>query len=199
MKLTRGNTAERHAFQIVFRCQFQAGAVAGGEQFLIRFGHAPVDDRADGVQHIAAGQIERRGDLCLTGGLGITLLPHQLRTSKAQLHARKGVNGVVDATVVRNIAAGHAAVGSVDDSITPKRCNVTLPEIQSRLNRRQVVNIGNALCCGFSLQIFVLCFQKLSIHTPGRTNIHQSPQKLALALRLCLDTQIPIFRAFFQK
>ena len=25
MKLTRGNTAERHAFQIVFRCQFQAG------------------------------------------------------------------------------------------------------------------------------------------------------------------------------
>ena len=134
------------------------------------------------MQDIFAGQIECRGDLCLSGGLGIALLPHQLRTGKPQLHTRIGMNGVVDAAVVRDITAGHAGVCRIDDGVTPKRCNIPLPEIQPRLNRRQVVKIGNALCGGFSLQIFVLSFQNLRIHTPGRTNIHQSPQKLALAL-----------------
>lgn len=69
------------------------------------------------MQDILTGQIERRGDFCPPDRFGITLLFHQFRTGKAQLHTRKGVNGIVDAAVVRNIAAGHAAIGSIDDGI----------------------------------------------------------------------------------
>ena len=61
-------------------------------------------------------QIERRSDFCLTGGFGIALLFHQFRAGKAEFYSCIGVNGVVDAAVVRNIAAGHAGVCSVHDS-----------------------------------------------------------------------------------
>ena len=59
VKLPRGNAAERHAFQAVFCCQLQAGAVAGSQQFFVCFDHAPVDNRTDRMQDILTGQIER--------------------------------------------------------------------------------------------------------------------------------------------
>ena len=68
MKLPCGNAAERHTFQAFFRRQLQAGAVAGDQQFFALFCHSSVDNRTDGVQYIAAGQIKRWGDFCLTGG-----------------------------------------------------------------------------------------------------------------------------------
>ena len=99
MKFSRGNAAERYAFQLVFCCQLQAGAIAGSQQFLILFCHALVDDRTNRMQDIFAGQIKRRSDFCLSGRFRIALLFHQFSTGKPQLHTRKGVNGVVDATM----------------------------------------------------------------------------------------------------
>ena len=99
MKLPRGNAAERYAFQLVFCCQLQAGAVAGGEQFFVLFSYSTADDRTDRMQHIAAGQIECGRDFRLSGGFRTVLLFHPFRTGKPQLHACKGVNGVVDAAV----------------------------------------------------------------------------------------------------
>lgn len=84
------------------------------------------------------------------------LIAARFPEGKPQLHSRIGVNGVVDAAVVRNIAAGHAGIGSVDDGIAFQRGDVALPEIQPRLDGRQVCNIGNALCGGLALQILVL-------------------------------------------
>ena len=84
------------------------------------------------------------------------LIAARFPEGKPQLHPRIGVNGVVDAAVVRNIAAGHAGIGSVADGIAFQRGDVALPEIQPRLDGRQVCNIGNALCGGLALQILVL-------------------------------------------
>lgn len=103
----------------------------------------------------------------------IALFCHQFRTGKPQFYTRKGVNGVVDAAVVRDIAAGHAAVCRIDDGIALERCNIALPEIQSRLNGSKVSHIGDTFCCVFTLQIGVLYFQKICICVLRRTKIHQ--------------------------
>ena len=133
MKLSRGNAAKRHTFQIFLCRQLQTGAVAGSQQHPVTLCHSPIDNRPDRVQHIAAGQIKCRGDFCLPGGFWVPLLFHQFFTGKAQLHPGIGVDGVVDAAVVRAVAAGHAAVGGVDNGIAPERCNIALPKVQPRL------------------------------------------------------------------
>ena len=87
----------------------------------------------------------------------------------------------------------------IDDGIAFQCGNVTLPEIQPRLHGRQACNIGNTLCGSFALQIGVLHFQKIFICILRCANIHQAPQKLTLALRLCRNSNIPIFCFLFQK
>ena len=124
MKLSCGNAAERHTFQAIFRCQRQAGAVAGSQQLFVGFGHTPINDGSNRMQHIAAGQIERGRDFCTPGRFGIALLFHQFRTGKAQLHTSKGMNGVINTAMVRDISAGHTAVGCVDDGINAYFCDV---------------------------------------------------------------------------
>lgn len=56
--------------------------------------------------------------------------------------------------------------------------------IQTWLDGCEAGNIRDTLCGGFALQIGVLCFQKLRVRALRRANIHQSPQKLPLAVRL---------------
>ena len=151
------------------------------------------------MQHIAAGQIERRGDFRLSGGFGMALLFHPFRAGKAQFHACKGVNGVINAAMVGNIAAGHAGVCRIDDGIALQRGNVTLPEIQPRLDGCQVGNIRDALCGGFALQIGVLRLQEIRANTLRCANIHQTTQKLTLAVYIGRYAHIPIFCFLFQK
>ena len=114
----------------------------------------------------------------------MALFFHQFRAGQPQLHPCVGVDGVVDAAVVGNIAAGHAAVGGVDDGVTLKCGDVALPEIQSRLDRRQVRNVRDALSGGFTLQIVVLHLQELRADVRRSADIHQPPQQLALAGRI---------------
>ncbi|WP_347553495.1 hypothetical protein [Faecalibacterium sp. OF04-11AC] len=101
--------------------------------------------------------------------------------------------------MVRAVAAGHAAVGGVDDGITFQGGNVPLPEVQPRLQERQVSRIGDAFCGSFLLQVRILYLQKVCADTPWFTDIQQAPQKLSLAVCVCRYPQSLILRVFFQK
>ena len=57
MEHAGGNAAERDALNAILRGQLQTGTVAGGQQALILRGHTALDDGADGMQDIVAGQI----------------------------------------------------------------------------------------------------------------------------------------------
>ena len=139
--------------------------IAGGQKFPVPLRHLPVDNRADCMQDIPAGQIKCRRDFRLSGRFRIALPLHQFLAGNAQFDARIGMNGIVDAAVVRNIAAGHAGVCRIDNGVALKCRNIALPEIQPRLDRRQVNNIGNPFCGGFTLQICVLHLKEISADT----------------------------------
>lgn len=150
MKLTCGNTAERHAFQAILCRQLQAGAIAGSQQLFVLFGHSPVDNWANSVQHIPARQIERGRDFRLTGGFGMALLFHQFRAGKPQFYTRIGVNGVINAAMVGNIATGHARVCRIDDGIALQRGYIALPEIQTWLDGCEA---GNTIVAAASCEV----------------------------------------------
>ena len=94
MKFPGGDTAEGHASDPVPLCQLQAGAVAGGQQLPVFWRHPAVDNGADGVQNVVAGQVEGRGELGLPGGFLMALLFDDLRAGKPELYPGEGVNSV---------------------------------------------------------------------------------------------------------
>ena len=53
-----------------------------------------LNDRADGVDHIPAGQIESRGDLRLSRWFLVSLLLHDLSAGQSKLNARIGMDTV---------------------------------------------------------------------------------------------------------
>ncbi len=80
VKYPSRNAAESHAFQAVFRSQFQTGAITGGQQFPVMPGHAPLNDWANGMQDIPAGQVVGWGNFGLPGRFLISLPVHQFIT-----------------------------------------------------------------------------------------------------------------------
>ena len=82
------------------------------------------------------------------------------------------MDAVVNAVMARLVAAGHAAVGCIDDSSTFQRGNVSTPEIDFLLNGGQFGQAGNLLCCQFLLEIIVLYLQKSLTDGSRLTNIH---------------------------
>ena len=79
---------------MIFLRQFQAGTVAGGQQFPVPTGEPAAHDRPNGVQDIAAGQVESRRDLRLAGSFFMPLLFHQFGAGQPELDTCKGVDGV---------------------------------------------------------------------------------------------------------
>lgn len=77
MKFPGGNAAERHALQAVFRRQFQAGTVAGGQQLPVALGHPAGDDRADGVKNVFCRKIVSLRQLGLPVETTLTLISDQ--------------------------------------------------------------------------------------------------------------------------
>ena len=80
---------------------------------------------------IFAGQVESRCDFGLACEFFVALAFHQLVAGEAEFHPGEAMDTVVDTPVVGHIAAGHAAVGCVDDGIAAKGRDVALPEIES--------------------------------------------------------------------
>ena len=81
----------------------------------------------------------------------MALLFHQFRAGKPQFYTRIGVNGVINAAMVGNIATGHARVCRIDDGIALQRGYIALPEIQTWLDGCEAGNIRDTLCGGFAL------------------------------------------------
>ena len=198
-----GDAAERDAFQPGFCGLRQAGAVAGGQQGAVPCSDVPGHDGPHRVQNIPAGQVESRGEFGLPGGLLVALLRHQAGTGAAQLYPGKGMDAVVDAAVAGHIAAGHAAVGGVDDGVALQRGDVALPQVKGGFPAAggggQAFKDGNALLGKLGAQVFVLHLQKLRAGIPGRAHIEQCAQQLLLPGGIVRDGQLPVFGGFCQQ
>lgn len=136
MEYAGGDAAKRNTLYAVLLGQLQTGTVAGGQQTFIFRGHAALNDGADGMQYIVAGQIVGFCDLGLPGWLLVTLALYEPGAIQPELNARKGMDAVVDAGVARHIAARHAAVGGIDDGTALEPGDVTLPKVDVAANRR---------------------------------------------------------------
>ena len=199
MEFAGGDAEKGDAFQMVFGCQCQAGAVAAFKLRAVTFCWALVDDRADGVQNIAARQVERRGDFGLSGRLGAALPFHDFRAGKAQLNAREGVDGVVDAAVIGRIAAGHAGIGGVDDRVAFQCGNVALPEVQSRLHGREDTAVRYAFFGGRLTQVGILHAKKFRVAYLCRAHVQQSAQQKLLVGHILRNAPIAVFEPFVQE
>ena len=177
MKLSRGNTAERHVAHPRLLRKRKAGAVTGGERLLIRHGGLAGEKRSDGVQNIPAGKIECGRDLCLPDCLAVPLPLHQLRTGKAELNPGIGVNGVVDTAVTGAEAPEQLAVGGVDNGVALQRGDVALPQVNAGFQRGKVGDIGDLFLRNRLLQIFVLNLQKFLSRRFRLPEIEKTAQK----------------------
>ena len=124
---------------------------------------------------------------------------HDIGTLQAELYARIGVDGVVDAAVARGKAAQHSAVCRIDNSIYGKSGNISLPEIDTWLYRRQVVKFCDASFGKAFGQVSVLYLQKFLTGRGRRTYIHQIAQKPSLIRKGIRHPNVPIFSAFIQQ
>lgn len=203
MKLSRRNTAERHVAHPRLLRKRKAGAVTGGERLFIRHGGLAGEKRSDGVQNIPAGKIECGCDLCLPDRLAVPLPLHQLRTGKAELNPRIGVNGVVDTAVTGAEAPEQLAVGGVDNGVALQRGDVALPQVKGSFPAAggggQAFKDGNALLGKLDAQVFVLHLQKLRAGIPGRAHIEQCAQQQLLPGGIVRDGQLPVFGGFCQQ
>ena len=156
MKFAGRDAAERDAFDGVLLCERQTGAVARREKRPVSVGKPAAHDRADSVQDAAAGQVEGRCDLGVARFLGAPLLCHDFGAGGSELHTGIGVNGIVDAAVIRVKAAEQAAVCGVYDRIAFQRGDIALPQIQAVPYRPECAVVDDTLLLGLRLQVGVL-------------------------------------------
>lgn len=176
MERAGGDAAERNALHTILLGQFQTGTVAGSQQALIFRDHTTLNDGADGMQDIVAGQIVGFCDFGLPSRFLMALAFHELGTIQPELDARKGMDTVVDAGVARHIAARHAAVGGVDNGAALQPGDIALPEIEIAANRLQISQTGDARVFELLTQVFVLHGQKLGVDDLGAADVHQRSQ-----------------------
>ena len=89
-------------------------------------GDAVGDDGPNGVDDVFAWQVVGLRDFGLASWFLMALPLHHFVTFLAQLHARSGMDGVVDAAVKRMETAQHLAVGRIDDGINAETGDVAL-------------------------------------------------------------------------
>lgn len=117
-ELSSGDAAEGDAFEMVLIRTSHDIMVTGGQLFLLGFCRDAIGDNgADGVDDVLARQIVGFGDFGLPRRFQMSLLQHQPVTFLAQLHARRGMDGVVDASVQRVETAQHLRIGGVHDGV----------------------------------------------------------------------------------
>ena len=127
------------------------------------------------------------------------LSAHQLRAVFPQLDPRIAVYAVVDAAVVRYIAAGHAGVRGVHDRIAAQSRNVAAPDIQPAAHRREAADVRYALGVKLRAQVLVLHAEKLRAALTRRAHVHQRAEQEPLLLSVRRDTRPAVFRALVQK
>ncbi len=127
-ELARGDAAEGDTFEMVLIGTSHDVTVTGCQLFLLECRRDAVgDDRPDGVDDVLARQVVGLGDFGPPRRFRMSLLQHQPVTFLAQLHARRGMDGIVDASVQRVETAQHLRIGGVDDGIHAETGDVALP------------------------------------------------------------------------
>ena len=100
--VTIDSLMDNEGFEAVFVGTGHNGTVTRSQLILLKISRDAVgDNRPHRVDDIFAGQVVGLGDFGLTSRFLVTLLEHQLVTFLAQLHARCGMDGTVDALVQR--------------------------------------------------------------------------------------------------
>ena len=199
MEHAGGDAAECDALNVVLPGQLQTRAVAGGQQALILRGHTSLNDGADGMQDIVAGQIIGLGDLGLSGGFLMALTLHELSTIQAKLDACESMDAIVDAGVARHITARHAAVGGVDNGAALEPGDVALPEVEIAANRLQIGQAGDACSFDFLTQVFVLHGQEFCVDGLGAADVHQRAQHPLLFIGILRDFHAAIAPVLVQQ
>ena len=143
-----------------------------------------------------------------------------------QLDAGKGVDGIVDAAVVRDVATGHRRVGGIHDGVRSKGRDITLPQIEEGVcvmlvagsvcglfsakgvgirgcrtrdhgDGREGGQLSNPLLFCLRLQVFVLHLLERDGSGLCHTDIHQSAQQHLLRLFLFRNCNSAHDGAFF--
>ena len=182
MKFTCGNAAECYAFEMILRCKFEAGTITFGKQFTIFLRHSAINDRSYRMQDITTRQIICGSDLRLPCRFLMPLCFHHLCAFIAKLRTCKGVDAVIDTLVIRCITSGHSTVRRIDDRVTAKRSNITLPEIDSLLDRSEIIKLCDAFFLCLLFQILILNLQKFSAEHLRCTYIKKSTKEILLPL-----------------
>ena len=126
-ELSRGDAAEGDAFETVFFGTSHDVMVTGGQLFLLECRRNAIgNDGPDGMDDVLARQVVGFGDFGPPRRFRMPLLQHQPMTLLAQLHARRGMDGVVDASVQRVETAQHLCIGGVDDGVHAETGDVAL-------------------------------------------------------------------------
>ena len=175
VELAGGDAAEGDTAAPQLAGQVEAGSVAAGELLLLPGGwDAGVDDRAHGVDDPLGGQVVAG---CDDGAAGGDLLALQdFVALLAQLEARRGMDGVVDALVQRVPATEPAAVGGIRDGVDLEARDVTLPDTLAGEDRPLVGQLR--------LQLGVLGGEELVAQRLRVPDVHHGPQELLLVAQL---------------
>lgn len=125
--------------------QVEAAPIARSQLALGLLRQSTPDDRSDGMQDVAAGQVVSRRDFRLARRLSMALGLHDSKTSFPQSHAGHSMDHIVDTRVERSKAAQELVISGIDDGIDSQRRNISLPEMQMLMarNGRQIAAIGN--------------------------------------------------------
>ena len=133
MKLSGGDTAERHAVQLMLGCQFQTGAVTGRQFLLISVGDAAMDHGADGMKDVPGGKMIPFGQLGSPIGFRVPLEPHHSIAFVAKLETSRGMNGIINTSVTGMKATEQAGISGVHDGVCLQPGNISLPDGDLRI------------------------------------------------------------------
>jgi hypothetical protein len=105
----------------------------------------------------------------------MALCLHDAVALRPQLHARKGVYGVVDAVMARHPAAEHLAVRGIDDGVDRKGGDVAAPQTQPGIDGRwrHVIECAYARLFDHAPQQLVLRREPIGVGRNRRTRVHE--------------------------
>ena len=136
--------------------QLQAGLIAGNKKFFMLQGQRAIYIGAYGVDYIRSRQIIGPSNFGPACRFRISLRFHYVRAFQSELNACKSMDGVINTAVTRKVAAGHAAVGGIDNGIRPQSGYIALPQKYPVLHRSESRYVYDAFPFHFFFQKGIL-------------------------------------------
>lgn len=199
MEFSRRNTAERYAVYILFDSRFETSAVALPKRVYVIIAEISLNDRSDRVNDVFAREIVSICDFSPPDRLGIALPPHYIVAFKAELHARKGVDSVVNTAVAGAVTACQPRVRRVHYRAAFKRGDVALPQADMRLDCRNRLVVGNAFPRNFAAQQLVLNADKIFVNRLSLADIHETSEQIEAPIFVIRQRNVGQIVPFRQK